>query len=142
MTKGFFTTVLLVLAGAVGMQAGATAVNGVLYDCDMTQTKRGGGYISQKIAVVILPDGTATVSDAVILHVNSVPIAADRVRRTDRKIVVHWTVKGLVNGHNQRTSYFDYQATIKTNGKISVHARPDGYSDRFSGTGTCTTRTE
>ncbi|MGC3936420.1 hypothetical protein ACOTTU_01295 [Roseobacter sp. EG26] len=121
--------------------AARAASGGVLYDCDITQLKRGGGYISEKLAIVLDQNGKATISDGMILHVYASPIEADMVRKNDRRLFVGWTVAGFVNSHNQLAPIFEYQATIKKNGKISVYARPDGYPDRFSGEGTCKKRT-
>lgn len=120
--------------------ATASSAQGVLYDCDLTQLKRGGGWISEKIGIVLDGTGRARVSDALILSVHSVPIDGEIVRNNDRKLVVTWTLRGITNGSNQYTPYFDYHATVRKNGAISVYARPDGYHNRFSGTGTCKMR--
>lgn len=119
----------------------ALAAQGVLYDCDMTNLKRGKGWISEKIAIVVRDNGTATVSDSLVLAVYSAPVAAESVRQTANRLTVRWTIRSYTNGSNQRTPYFDFEATIRKNGKISVYARPDLYHNQFSGTGTCTKRT-
>lgn len=121
--------------------ASAASAQSVLYECDMTQLKRGKGWISEKIAIVLHENGTASVSDSMVLRVSSVPIAAESVRNTDKKLTVKWVIRNYTNSSNQTTPYFDYEATIRKNGKISVYASPDGFPDRFSGTGTCAKRT-
>ncbi|WP_298972424.1 hypothetical protein [uncultured Roseobacter sp.] len=118
----------------------AAAAQGVLYDCTMTQLSRGGGWISEKIGIALHENGRVTVSDRIILRSSSVPIDADRVRKTDRKLVVNWVLRDFKNSDSQTTSRFNFDATIRKDGKITVYARPSGYRNRFSGTGTCTTR--
>lgn len=119
----------------------ALAAQGVLYDCDMTNLKRGKGWISEKFAFVVRDNGTVTVSDAFVLEVYSAPVTASSVRQTANRLTIKWTIRGYTNSENQRTPYFDFEATIRKNGKISVYARPDLYHNQFSGTGTCTKRT-
>lgn len=120
--------------------ATAGSAQSVLYECDMTQLTRSKGWISEKIAIVLHDNGKASVSDYMVLRVNAAPIAAESVRNTSRKLVVKWVIRDYTNGNNQTTPFFDYEATIRKNGKISVYASPDGFPDRFSATGTCTTR--
>lgn len=129
------TTALILTCAAATANAG-----GVLYECDMTQLKRGKGWISEKIAIVLHDNGAASVSDSMVLRVSSVPVAAQSVRNTSSKLVVKWVIRNYTNGSNQTTPYFDYEAIIRKNGKISVYASPDGYPDRFSGTGSCSKR--
>ncbi|MEP2641752.1 hypothetical protein [Roseobacter sp.] len=116
------------------------AAQGVLYDCDITEAKRTGGWIGDKIAIVHFDDGTATVSDSFVLAVNSGPIQAKVKRNTDRKLVVTWTIEGYETSGNQYVPYFDFRATIKKDGAITVYAQPDGYHNRFSGSGMCRKR--
>lgn len=129
-----------ILAFLFSIAAPVVAAQGVLYDCDLTQLKRGGGWISEKIGIVIDEEGRASVSDAHVLQRTSAPIDGTVVRNNDRRLVVAWTISGARDRSGQTATRFRYEATIKNDGQITVYARPSGYSNRFFGTGTCTTR--
>ena len=84
-------------------------------------------------------NGQVLVSDAVILQFKDAPIVARVTRNNDRKMVVRWRLDNIVNSHNQQTPSFDYTASLtKSNNKVHIAGSPDGYPDRFTGTGTCT----
>ncbi|WP_227269766.1 hypothetical protein [Roseobacter weihaiensis] len=120
----------------------ATGPGGVLYDCDMTEKRQGVGWISDKIGIVITNTAKVVVSDAVILQFYQRPLEGRLSRNNDRKLVVRWRLKNIVNGANQTTTAFDYTATItKATNRITVYANPDGYPNRFSGRGTCVLKT-
>ena len=90
-----------------------------------------------------MESGEVMVYDEVIMRFHNEPMAAQVTRVTTRKLAIRWTLKDLVNSSNQYTSAFEYRATLnKSSNKISVHARPDGYPNKFSGSGVCTTRVE
>jgi len=114
---------------------------GVLYDCDITEKRQGVGWISDKMAIVVMQNGRVVVSDAVILQFNRQPMQVRVGRNTDRKLVIRWTLNNVVNGSNQTTPAFEYSATLKkATNEIAVYANPDGYPTRFSGKGRCTLR--
>lgn len=124
-------------------QLPAATNRGVLYDCDITQKRDRLYWIADKIAIVVKLDGQVVVFDEVIMRFNSRPMPARVTRETDSKLAIRWTLKDLTNSSNQYTSAFEYQATLNKNSNmISVFATPDGYPNRFSGTGQCTPRTE
>lgn len=133
MLRVFGFVVLGVCSMAMPVQA-----NGVLYDCDITQKRQGVGWISEKIAIVVTQSGQVVVSDGIILRFNRQPMQARVGRNTDRKLVIRWTLKDVVNANNQTTPAFEYSATLsKATNKIAVYASPEGYPNRFSGKGTC-----
>ena len=135
----------MALAALLGLSGTAIAAktNGILYDCDITQKKDRLYWIADKIAIVVLDNGEVVVSDEVILRFHSRPMAARVTRDNDRKLAIRWTLKDLVNSSNQYTSAFEYHATLnKGSNEISVHARPEGYPNRFSGRGGRKPRTE
>lgn len=125
------------------LPAVAATPQGILYDCNITDKKDRLYWIADKIAIVALNSGEVMVSDQVILRFNDTPLAAQISRNNDRRMTIRWTLKNIKNSDNQHTAAFEYTATLskKTN-RISVHASPDGYPDRFSGKGSCTPRTE
>jgi hypothetical protein len=132
--------------GAMVLLAGQVAEaksTGVLYDCDITEKRDRLYWIADKIAIVVKPDGQVVVFDEVIMRFNSQPMPARVTSETDRKLAIRWTLEDLTNSSNQHTSAFEYHATLnKSSNKISVFARPDGYPNRFTGSGHCTPRTE
>ncbi|MEM1073262.1 MAG: hypothetical protein AAF665_03475 [Pseudomonadota bacterium] len=111
----------------------------LLYDCDITDTRRGVDWISPKVAIVIKEDGAVVVSDAIILLVNKAPLEVRVTRNTDQKLALRWTLRNVESTQNQITPAFDYALTLqKKTREISLRARPQGYSNRFSGKGVCT----
>ena len=125
-----------------GLPALAASPKGVLYDCDITEKRDELFWIADKIAIVAMDSGEVLVTDQVILTFNELPLKARVGRNTERKFNIRWTVKNIVNSSNQYTPAFEYSATLnKKNNRITVYASPDGYSDRFSGRGSCTLRT-
>ena len=133
MLRVFGLVVLGVFSMAMPVQA-----KGVLYDCDITQKRQGVGWISEKIAIVVTQSCQVVVSDGIILRFNRKPMQVRVGRNTDRKLVIRWTLKNVVNANNQTTPAFEYSATLsKATNEIAVYASPDGYPNRFSGKGTC-----
>lgn len=121
----------------------AAKAKGTLYDCDITQKRDRLYWIADKIAIVVMENGEVMVYDEVIMRFHNAPMQARVTRDNTRKLAISWTLKDLVNSSNQYTSAFEYQATLnKSSNKISVYARPDGYPNRFNGSGTCTPRKE
>jgi hypothetical protein len=140
MIKPIFWAVACAFIG-LGGPLWAASGTGVLYDCDITDKKDRQFWISDKIAIVITGAGDVVVSDQVILYFKGLPVAARVTRNTDSKMDIRWTLRDLVNDANQRTPAFEYSATLtKATNRIAVYGKPDGYSDRFSGKGQCTTR--
>jgi hypothetical protein len=140
MIRHFFSVAACACIGLAGplWAAGAT---GMLYDCNITSKKDRQFWISDKIAIVITEAGDVVVSDQVILYFRGLPMPARVTRNTDRKMDIRWTLRDLVDGANQRTPAFEYTATLtKATNRIAVYGSPDGYADRFSGKGQCTTR--
>lgn len=133
MLRVFWAVVLAVFSMSLPVQA-----KGVLYACDITQKRQGVGWISDKLAIVVTQGGQVVVSDAVILRYNQQPMQVRVGRNTDRKLVIRWTLRNIVNAENQTTPAFEYSATLRKSTKeIAVYASPDGYPSRFSGKGTC-----
>lgn len=121
--------------------AGPALAAGILYDCDITEKRDGLFWISDKIGIVITAAGEVVVSDQVILSFNEAPIKATVTRNTDRKMIIRWKVKDAVDSENQRVGIFDYNAVLdKATNRIKVYANPEGYPNRFNGSGTCSTR--
>lgn len=121
----------------------AAKSKGILYDCDITKKRDRLYWIADKIAIVVKDSGEVIVFDEVIMRFNENPMPARVTRDNDRKLAIRWTLYDLVNSSNQYTSAFEFQATLnKKSNEISVYAKPDGYPDRFSGSGICTPRSD
>ena len=79
---------------------------------------------------------TATVNDPIINHYYKKPIGARVKHDNEKRGTFGWTVK-TVSPSGQRANMV-YRATyIKATGKLSIHAQPNGYSNKFSANGTC-----
>lgn len=129
--------VALALSSAVATSVSAVAL---LYDCTMIKRTGNADWISNKVGIVLAPNGGATVSDSVIFNHVGEPIAAKRVRNRSERLNVRWTVQ-TVDSNNQRAS-MQYEAQIdKGTGAIRLYAKPSGYLNRFSGRGACVVKT-
>ncbi|ABG31389.1 hypothetical protein RD1_1770 [Roseobacter denitrificans OCh 114] len=118
--------------------AGTATAGGTYYDCDINTTRASGGWVSEKLAIIMKENGQVLVSDSVVLQFNKAPIVARVTRNNDRKMVVRWRLNNNVNSQNQQTPSFDYTASLtKSNNKVHVSGSPDGYPNRFTGSGTC-----
>ncbi|MFK7765331.1 MAG: hypothetical protein AB8B62_18855 [Roseobacter sp.] len=121
---------------------GTAASSAVLYDCTITKKKQGVDWISEKVGIVLQDDGTAIVSDAVILHFKRKPLTATSVRNTERRLDVRWTVRDAADSSEQKIGHFDYHARLnKKTGAFALYAKPDEYPNRFSGKGSCQIKT-
>lgn len=129
--------------GVVGLSLmGSAAPSAVLYDCTITKKKQGVDWISEKVGIVLQDDGTAIVSDAIILHFKRKPLTATSVRNTERRLDVRWAIRNTTDGSEQLTNYMDYHARLnKKTGAFSLYANPDQYPNRFSGKGSCVIKT-
>jgi len=122
--------------------SGPALADKVLYECTVTEKPAGLDWISDQVGIIVQPGNTAMVLDGVILYFVKRPIAATSVKNTDASLDVRWTVNGARDSANVLITHFDYNARIdKTNGDFALHAKPDNYANRFSGTGHCVTRT-
>ena len=114
----------------------------VLYECRVTQKKEGVDWISDQVGLVLKSDSSVIVLDAVILHFLGGPIPATRVRNTASKLDVRWTISGARDDGNQAIPNFDYNAVVdKKTGRFSLFAKPENYSNRFRGKGSCVLKT-
>lgn len=119
------------------------AAEGFLYDCDLSSSKRGKGWISPKLALIFPPEGGVKVVDAVVLHFQGGPIAGEVLRDNANRVIVKWTVKGAKADSGVSFANFDYRASIaKKTGKIELTAQPREYSRGVRSAGTCRKRTE
>lgn len=148
MTGVFKMTRILVGActavGLAAMAAGDVRAQGVFYDCDMTRSDRNSFWISSKIGIVLLDDGTAVVSDGVILAYRGGTLKASRLRKSERDIKVDWRLSGgLVKAKDREVLLPDaeYTAVItKPSNRIRVRGKLPGNRRSFSGRGQCTPR--
>ena len=115
-----------------------TAASAAVYDCDIDSKKHN--WLPTKLYVSHSSgSGTATVNDPLINHFNGKPMGARVKHDNDKRITWGWTLK-TVSPKGQRANMV-YRATyLKSSGKISIVANPNGYSNKFSASGTCTVK--
>lgn len=128
------------MAIVVGFASAATA-GAVLYDCTITQKKKGLDWISDKVGIIVKPGEPVMVLDAVVLHFLGAPLKVSSYKDNGKRIDVRWTVRGSTDSANVQIGHFDYTARItKSSGKFALYAKPDEFPNRFSGKGSCVTR--
>jgi hypothetical protein len=135
-------TYRLLISTALCCLSGPALADNVLYECTVTEKRAGLDWISDQVGIIVQPGNTAMVLDGVILYFIKRPIAASSVRDTEASLDVRWSIEGARDSENVLITHFDYNARIdKTSGDFALHAKPDNYANRFSGTGHCVTRT-
>ncbi|MDW3222471.1 MAG: hypothetical protein R8G34_06205 [Paracoccaceae bacterium] len=126
--------------------AAAQTTGGVFYDCDMTRSERNAFWISNKIGIVLLQDGSAVVSDGVILNYRRSTLKASRLTTTERDIKLDWRLTGgLLQAKDREILLPDaeYSAVIsKPSNQIRVRGNLPGHRRSFSGRGQCKLRVE
>ncbi|WP_299966928.1 hypothetical protein [uncultured Roseobacter sp.] len=135
------------IAGAT-VTAASSAVardaKGVLYDCDMQPSKTNDFWISTKIGIVVLNDGSVVVSDGVSLNYPGGTARAALQRNTDREMRLDWRLAGGIGKSKDREFLLpdaEYSAVIeKPSNRIHVRGWLPEFRKRFSGSGTCTPR--
>ncbi|NKB27174.1 MAG: hypothetical protein GKR99_06320 [Rhodobacteraceae bacterium] len=122
----FFATIL----SLYGVSASAA-----VYECDIDS--KSHNWLPVKLFVSHKAgSNTATVSDPIIHHFYGKPIGVRVKHDNERRVTFGWTVKA-VNKSRQRANMV-YRATyLKSSGKLSINAQPNGYSNKFSASGTC-----
>jgi hypothetical protein len=107
-------------------------------ECVVPQSNAGGGYITE--TYIFQQDeaqGTALVSDALILYFFDAPITAKITDDTSKKLVFSWNVQ-MTNSVGQQTKMMFRGTYFRQNGQLTVRATAgSGYSSSFEGRGTC-----
>jgi hypothetical protein len=125
---------------SIGLGTAASAA-GFLYDCNVKS--RTDGWISDKMAFVVNENGTIQVIDAVTLTFKVSPLAVQVSKNDDRVLSMHWKLRGAQIEDSIKIPFLDYRARInKKTLAISVNGKPRDFTNRWSGKGTCTIRTE
>jgi hypothetical protein len=128
----------LVLSTLVSLSAFAAQARDMTYICTLKVPASQGWVPSQLVILHKDDEPTALVNDPIIAHFVKKPVEAKVVANNRKRIAFTWELKEIVNREGQETQRFNYRAAyIKTTGKISVSARPDGFSDVFDAYGTC-----
>ncbi len=131
----FISVIVALVIGTV-----ASAAQPTLYDCDITKRDKDVGWISPKVVVIMQADGSVLVSDSVILWHVEEPIPARARTRGDR-LIVQWTLSGMVDAAQQIVPKFNYRATIDTaDNSIVLRAKPVGFPQGWTGRGSCKLR--
>ncbi len=132
-----FLSVIALCALAVPAAAKST-----LYDCDITERKKGVDWVSPKVVVIIEDTGKVQVVDGIIMHFHEKPMSA-KVRRKGDVLRVQWTLAGISDSMNQNIPQMRYSADLNTKAKtMELLVKPVGFPQRWRGKGTCETRTK
>ncbi|MEO0937079.1 MAG: hypothetical protein AAFY38_02880 [Pseudomonadota bacterium] len=132
--------VLAACVATVGL-AGAATAQATLYDCQITKGGKAGTWISPRAVLIVENGGTARVVDGVTLAFVDGGAATARLRRSGASYRFDWNVSGAVDSMQQILPTFTYRATLDTaTGTVRLSAKPARAPQRFSGSGTCTTR--
>jgi len=123
---------------SVGMAFAAPQI----LDCKLTDLKQSGGWIPREALIKV---DTQTKSVQLIKptadQMNGKIVSSKLVRNNADKMILRWIVKGTKSKSNQATPAFNFRALFnKDTGKVSVIAKPLGYSNDFRAKGTCTLR--
>jgi len=123
--------------------ANSAVAQSYLWECDVPSLERNLGWISPKIVAVIRPEGQVEIIDAILLGLEQSPAIARVSRHTDSRLNVNWQVRRAKDAGNKTIPTLNYSFRLnKTTARISVFASADGFSSRFSATGTCIQKTE
>lgn len=127
-------------SGVLGVMVGSLAgpALALTLECTIPETSAGGGYITETYVFHHdKGDGTAVVSDGVILYFFDAPIEARVTGDSARKLVISWDVP-MTNSNGQQTRMM-YRATyFRQNEQMTVRATPGGgYANSFEGRGSC-----
>ena len=124
---------IALFSAIIGCSAGAASA--ALYECDIDP--KSHNWLPTKLLVShTARSKTATVNDPIIQHYNKKPMGARVKHDNDKRITFGWTVK-TISPSGQRANMV-YRATyLKASGKLSINAQPNGYSNKFSASGTC-----
>ncbi|WP_159980334.1 hypothetical protein [Roseobacter cerasinus] len=134
----------MALATAVPTLVWAQGRAGFIYECDMRTSKSNEFWISSKIGIVLLKDGSVVVSDGVSIHYPGGTAKAAVRENSDSTMRLDWRLEGgLAKSQGREFILLDaeYSATLdKASNQIRVRARLPEYRKRFSGSGTCKIR--
>lgn len=133
------------IAGAVAVflatTQAAVAAPSFLYDCDMSDAARSRGWISPKVAIVVIGDGSVQVVDALILHFKKKPIKATVLRDNASRLIIKWSLDNAKADSGRSFANFDYRASIaKATGKIELTAIPRNFDTGLRSGGRCQKR--
>lgn len=124
----------VVLAAVMALPADAAVT---AYECTFAYERaRGGGWVP---SVVVIEDdparSTATVFDPVIRHFVGTPIPARRGQETRARITFSWTYTARNRG---QAPVMLYRLTYYKDGRpAAIQAKPGGYDNEWTGSGTC-----
>lgn len=135
-------TALAALALAIAsFQPALAQAEGVAYQCKVSVAGNQGRWIPEFLFVGYRPaENLVIISDPIILYFNDrQPVQGKLETDTDQRMSVTWRLE-TKSGAGQFVR-MAYRATIfKATGKLSISAKPLGYEDSFTGSGTCETR--
>ncbi|UMA66374.1 hypothetical protein LVO79_07995 [Roseivivax marinus] len=127
---------LIAAAMILGLAGPAAAAD--TYVCQLSQ--HGGGNWIPEVLFIGRDDPSApqaVVSDPVVLYFNKGPVAARVAADNASRVTFVWELT-VEAGARSYVSRFIYRATyLKGSGRMQISATPAGYSNRFTGSGTC-----
>ena len=140
MTRFKAKTLTAAVAAILALSAPASAA-GLLYECDMTNTKNNRGWTSAKLAFVLPGDGSVKVIDGIIMHFLGKPLAGKILRESKTHVHVKWTLKDIRSDNGTAFSNVDYKAVVtKSSGRIRLNAKPRHFDIGLHDEGRCETR--
>ena len=111
----------------------------VTYDCQMKNLEPTLGWITERYIIVHdTGTGEATAVDAIVNAISGGPIPAKVSGKTKSKTAFTWSFRS--NDTRNRSATTEYRAAIYADGKITITAKPLGYSNMFEARGTCTVK--
>lgn len=127
----------LSIATLLTISATAAFAGQKVYDCSVKNTRLN--WIPERIIIAHNDGaGSAMVNDPIINNYIGKPVSAKVTKNNDKIVAFRWRIT-VKDKTNQRAT-MTYQVSIKHDtGKISVTAKPAGYSNLFSSGGTCKT---
>ncbi|MEL7097564.1 MAG: hypothetical protein AAGM84_01930 [Pseudomonadota bacterium] len=131
-----------VLVLALGLAVPAAAQN-VMYDCQITKGGEAGTWIGTRLALIVEESGAARAVDNVTITFVEGGSAAARLTRRGDTLRFSWNVAGASDSRQQNIPTFTYTANLNTGtGAVRVRAKPVRFPQSWSGSGTCTPRSD
>lgn len=138
MEKGIILKNQIFIIGLTGVIFASAAQAATIYDCNLRITK--GSYISERTVIVHDENsGLTLVHDGLVYAQNGgEPIEGELVADSAKERTFDWVVLGFRNSQRQSVPAFNFRAKIgKSDGRISIRAKPIKYKNKFNASGTC-----
>lgn len=125
------------IAGIVLAAGIAGAASAETYTCKIQQSGTSGWIPTDVIVSYDPSTGAVVVNDNIIQHYVGSPIPGRLKNKNANRILFAWTVSGIKTESGQYAAGLDYSLNIQTNGQASMSGKPQRYSNKWYGKGTC-----